>query len=102
MTMVDLTPEPDPTPDPDVHRITYGHSNSATCTCGWRGRGVLADDLDEVVTEHAAEAMSTAMCREAHRGRKPCYSCRDAATRLWLSGVTVTDHNITNPGVTTS
>jgi len=73
------------------HVITYGVSNSATCTCGEAFRGAVADDLDAAVTAHAVPVLAAAMCREAERGRKACYSCRDAARRLWDSGVSVTE-----------
>lgn len=38
--------------DDGVHLITYGASNSATCTCGWSSRAAHGDDLDTAVTDH--------------------------------------------------
>lgn len=73
------------------HVLTYGVSNSATCTCGETFRGAVADDLDAAVATHAVAVLATAMCREAARGLKACYSCRDAARRLWESDVSVTE-----------
>lgn len=38
------------------HILTFGVSNTATCTCGRSFHGVLAEDLDREVDAHLREA----------------------------------------------
>ncbi len=40
------------------HEITYGVSNSATCTCGEKFHGAMAVDLDEAIEAHLLKVVA--------------------------------------------
>lgn len=51
-----------------MHIVTYGNSNTATCSCGKEFHGALAEDLDRAVAEHAALDDAKELLEEALAG----------------------------------